>query len=176
MLFHFQLSLSDIDRGVYENLDFRVVQHPSENLAYLLTRVFAYALSYEEGLEFSASGLSDPESPALKKLGSLGAIDQWIEIGNPSARKLHKASKAANRVVVYTYKNSEHLLQEISDNKVHRAEDLQIFSLEQKLLEKLSQSMKKNNRWSILHQQGQLDIDTGEVQMVMNVKRLAVIN
>ncbi len=105
MLYHFQLDLSDVDRGIYESLDFRTVQHPSETGIYLLSRVLAYALSYQEGLEFSPSGLGDPDAPVLRAMGAMGATEIWLEIGNPSARKLHKASKAAKNVIVYTYKN-----------------------------------------------------------------------
>lgn len=165
MLYHFQLDFSDIDRSVYQTLDFRLVQHPSETAPYLLTRALAYALSYQENLEFSPSGLSDPEGPALKAVGKMGAIDLWIEIGNPSTRKLHKAGKAANNVVIYTYKNADVLMKEISEAKIHRSENLKIFAFETKFLEKLEGQLKKNNRWSLLHQQGQLDVDTGELQI-----------
>jgi YaeQ protein len=35
---HFQVTLSDVDRAVYEALDFRVARHPSESARYLTTR------------------------------------------------------------------------------------------------------------------------------------------
>lgn len=171
MLFRFQFELSDIDRGIYESLDFRIAQHPSETFTYLLTRVLAYALSYQEGLEFSAGGLSDPEAPALRAMGLNSTIDLWIEIGNPSARKLHKASKAANKVIVYTYKKAEPLIEEIVANDVHRGREIQIYAIDPKFLQALETHIKKNNRWSILLQQGQLDINidtqtiTTEVQL-----------
>ncbi|MES3037442.1 MAG: YaeQ family protein, partial [Bdellovibrionota bacterium] len=44
-LYRFKIDLSDIERGVYEQLEFRVAQHPSESLVYLLTRVLAYVLN-----------------------------------------------------------------------------------------------------------------------------------
>lgn len=87
MLYRFTIELSDIDRNIYQTLEFRVAQHPSEIPTYLLTKVLAYVLSYEEGLEFSGSGLSDPEAPAMKTTSPAGAIELWIEIGNPSAKK-----------------------------------------------------------------------------------------
>ena len=67
MLYRFLIDLSDVDRNIYQTLDFRIAQHPSEIPAYLLTRVLAYALQYQEGLEFSAAGLSDPDAAAIKK-------------------------------------------------------------------------------------------------------------
>jgi uncharacterized protein YaeQ len=163
MLYRFQIELSDIDRGVYETLDFRVSQHPSETAPYLLTRVLAYALSYQKELEFSPSGLSDPDTPALKAIGKNGGIDLWVEIGNPSARKLHKAGKSAKQVVVYTYKSAEVLFNDINANDIHRKEDLIVYSLSADFLLILESRLEKNNRWSLLLQQGQLDVDAAGV-------------
>jgi len=119
-LYRFQIELSDIQRSVYESLDFRVAQHPSEALPYLVTRVLAFALNSSEGLAFSPSGLSDPDTAAITIPDSFGGFRLWIEIGNPSARKLHKAAKAAKEVKVYTYKDPKPLIREIHEEKVHR--------------------------------------------------------
>lgn len=170
MLYRFQIELSDIDRGVYQSLDFRVVQHPSENAAYLLTRVFAYVLSFEEGIEFSAVGLGDPEAPALTVKNASGAILLWIEIGNPSAKKLHKATKQAKQVRVFTYKSAKVLLEELQANEIHKAESIEIFALDSKVLERLEKNLAKNNRWSILHQQGNVDVNTGSEDFVFELK------
>lgn len=174
MLYHFQLELSDVDRGVYETLDFRIAQHPSESAPYLLTRALAYALSYQEGLEFSPVGLGDPDAPALLSKTPMGDYNLWIEIGNPSARKLHKAGKAAKTVVIYTYKNPETLVNEIASNDVHRARDLQIFSLDAKFLAALEDVLKKNNRWTLLIQQGHLDVSAGTQDFHTEVKPVSI--
>jgi len=42
---HVQVTLSDVDREVYEKLDLRLARHPSESVRYLLTRLLAYCLS-----------------------------------------------------------------------------------------------------------------------------------
>ncbi len=170
MLFRFQIELSDIDRGVYENLDFRVAQHPSETYPYMLSRVLAYCLSYEEGLEFTPGGLADPEAPALRKLGAHNSVDLWIEIGNPSARKLHKASKIAKQVRVYTYKNPEVLLIEVRGGEVHRASELEMFAFDPKFLDVVGDKVEKNNRWSLLVQQGALDLTVGDQTFSSEVK------
>jgi uncharacterized protein YaeQ len=174
MLYRFQIELSDIDRGVYESLDFRVAQHPSETYPYMLSRVLAYCLAYQEGLEFTPGGLADPEAPALRKLGLHNAIDLWIEIGNPSSRKLHKAGKAAKEVMVFTYKNPEVLLAEIRQGDVHRAQDLQIYAFEPDFLETLGKSVEKNNRWSLLVQQGRCDLTIGAETIVGHVKKMSI--
>src|ERR1700728_1424015 len=90
--------LADADRNVYETLTLRVAHHPSESADYLLTRVLAYCLEYGEGIAFS-KGLSDPEEPAIAVRDLTGALQTWIDIGTPAGDRLHKASKAARRVV-----------------------------------------------------------------------------
>src|SRR5882757_10648038 len=62
---HLVITLSDVDRNVYEKLDIRVARHPSESARYFWQRTLAYCLSYEEGIAFSKSGLSDAEQPPV---------------------------------------------------------------------------------------------------------------
>lgn len=174
MLYRFEWDVSDIDRGVYETLDFRVAQHPSEGVPYLLTRSLAYALSYQDGLQFSAAGLSDPDAPALQAAGTHGSIGLWIEIGNPSPRKLHKASKVASRVVVYTYKNPALLVDEIKNNDVHRAQELEIYAFTPNFLEVLESKLVKNNRWSLVIQQERIDVTIGEETVSSDIQRVHI--
>ena len=53
-----------MDRGVYETLDLRVARHPSETIEYMLVRVLAYCLEYQEGIELT-EGVSSGDEPAL---------------------------------------------------------------------------------------------------------------
>ncbi len=162
MLYKFKIELSDIDRNLYETLDFRISLHPSESVIYLITRALAYALSYEDRLEFSPHGLSDPDAPALQLLDLQGSPDLWIEIGNPAPRKLHKASKLAQRVVVYTHKDPSVLVDDIKKNSVHKAERIEIYSLNHYFLESLESSLEKSNQWSLMVQDQQLHLSTPE--------------
>src|SRR6186997_285586 len=104
------IDLADSDRGVYETLALRVARHPSESEDYLVARVLAYCLEFTEGIAFSTGGLSDPDDPALAIRDLTGAITAWIEIGAPDAARVHKASKAAARVAIYTHKDPDKLL------------------------------------------------------------------
>lgn len=166
MLYQFHLALSDLDRGVYEDLSFRTALHPSENAAYLLSRALAYALSFEPNLQFSSGGLADPDAPALQAPGAHGSIDLWIDIGNPSARRLHKASKAADRVQVYTYKNPLALVEQIRAGDVHEFEKIQIYSFRSDFIADMEGVLEKNNRWSVLRQDARLDIDAGGGRLI----------
>src|SRR5688572_32055572 len=101
-LYHFEIELSDVDRETYTSLDLRLARHPSENQRYLLTRTLAYCLSYEPGIAFSKHGLSQSDEPPVAVWDDTGALRAWIDIGAPSAKRLHKAAKSGERVAVYT--------------------------------------------------------------------------
>lgn len=161
-IFHFKIDLSDLDRGVYESLDFRAAQHPSESMPYFLTRILAFVLNYEDGLNFSPQGLGDPNTPSLSILDNFGGIRLWIEIGNPSPRKLHKASKTSQKVRVYTYKNPELLIKAILSDKVHRASEIDIFSLTPEFIENLTDLVSRETRWSISYNEGTILVSSGQ--------------
>jgi uncharacterized protein YaeQ len=130
---HFDIGLSDVDRNVYETLALKVARHPSEAQDYLVARVLAYCLEYTEGIAFSR-GLSDPDEPPIAVRDLTGTLRAWIEIGAPDAARLHKASKAAPRVAVYTHKDPAQLLRSLAGEKIHRAEALELYSLGRELV------------------------------------------
>ena len=159
-LFRFKIELSDLDKNLYQSLDFRLAQHPSESLDYLLTRVFAYALSFQDGLEISATGLADPDGPALSVANPRGGFSVWIEIGNPANRKIHKASKAASTVQIFTYKDPQALLTEMAREEIFRKNEVQIFSIPAKFLKSLQNHLEKDNRWNLVFNDGNLMVST----------------
>src|SRR4051812_24389523 len=100
---HFEIQLSDVDRGVYQPLSIKAARHPSETAEHLVTRVLAYCLEFTEGLAFSR-GIAEPDEPALAVRDLTGTLKAWIDVGAPDAARLHKAAKAAPRVAVYTHR------------------------------------------------------------------------
>jgi uncharacterized protein YaeQ len=161
-LYRFRIELSDVDRSVYRSFDLRIPQHPSENETYLLTRLLAYLLSYEEGLEFAPGLCTDDEPAIFLRDPSSGGFLKWIEIGNPSARRLHKASKASGSVLIYTYKDPVNLVRELQGERVHRLETIQAFALDPKFLERLAALLSRDNAWSIFRQDGELTLGVGD--------------
>jgi uncharacterized protein YaeQ len=155
----FKVQLSDTDRGVYETLDLRVAQHPSETSAYLVTRVLAYCLSYEEGIVWS-EGLSSSEQPAIWIKTLDGRLKASIEIGTPSAERLHKASKASPRLVVYTHNNPALLTREAARMPIHRVEQIEVYAPATSLIDSLAASLSRQNDWELTRSGGQLYITT----------------
>lgn len=134
---NFDIDLADADRGCYETFALRVARHPSESEEYLVARVLAYCLEYAEGIAFS-SGISDPDDPTLAVRDLTGAIRTWIEIGAPDAERLHMARKAASRVVVYTHKDPGQLLRQWAGHRIHRADDIEVYSFDRAFIATLA--------------------------------------
>jgi uncharacterized protein YaeQ len=147
-LYNFDIDLADADRGRYETLALRVARHPSESEEYLVARVLAYCLEHAEGIAFS-SGLSDPEEPTLAVRDLTGAVRVWIEIGSPDAARLHKASKASARVVVYTHKDPAQLLRQLAGERIHRADAVEIYSFDQVLIASLVARLERRMAMSL---------------------------
>jgi uncharacterized protein YaeQ len=128
-MYHLHVALSDVDRGVYEALDLRLARHPSESERYLLTRLLAYCLSYEEGIAFSKGGLSSASDAPITVTDPTGALLAWIDIGSPSAERLHKASKLAPRVSLFTAADLPSLRREAASRPIHRLADIDVWQL-----------------------------------------------
>ena len=148
-IYNFDIDLADADRSVYETLALRLARHPSESEEYLMTRVLAYAMEHAEGIAFSTGGLSDPDAPALTVRDLSGALRAWIEVGSPDAARLHKASKASPRVVVYTHKDAERLAGRLSGERMHRAEALELYSIDPALISALTSRLDRRMAFAL---------------------------
>ena len=160
-IYNFDIQLADADRGVYEELALRVACHPSESPEYLFTRVLAYCLEFTEGLSFG-KGLSDPDEPALSVRDLTGALRVWIEVGAPDARRLHKAAKAAPRVAIYTQKDPAVLLRQWAGERIHRAEALELYSLDRALLAECVARLERRTAFGLSVSGGHLYLSFGD--------------
>ena len=160
-IYHLQVALSDVDRGVYEALDLRLARHPSESLRYLFTRTLAYCLSFEEGIAFSKGGLSAASDPPITVADPTGALLAWIDVGSPSAERLHKAAKAAPRVVLYTAAELSTLRREARSRAVHRLDEIEVFRVEPAFLDALGERVDRNTKLELVRNEGHLYVTVG---------------
>lgn len=147
-IYNFDVELADSDRDVYESLSLRVARHPSESEDYLIARLLAYLLEFVDGLAFSR-GISDPDEPAMAVRDMTGAIHTWIDIGTPDAARLHKASKVAARVVVYTHKDPRQFLNRLAGEKIHRADRLELYAIDRALVSALVARLDRRVAFSV---------------------------
>lgn len=140
----FEIQLSDVDRGVYETLSLRVARHPSETELYMVTRVLAYCLEYEEGIAFSA-GVSTTDEPAVLVRDLTGAITGWIEIGAPDAARLHLGSKKADRTRVYTHRDVEKVRAPWVGKTIFEADKIVVRSFDDGFTEAIAAKVDRRN-------------------------------
>lgn len=170
-IYNIDIDLADADRNVYETLALRVARHPSESAEYLLTRVLAYALEFEEGIAFSTGGLSEPDDPALTVRDLTGALRSWIEIGAPDPARLHKASKASPRVAVYAHKDSERWAQRLAGERIHRVEALEVYVFDPVMIGALASRLDRRMAFALSVSERELFISIGAETLSGRVTR-----
>jgi uncharacterized protein YaeQ len=159
-MFRIRIDLSDVDRSVYTQLDLRVARHPSETPRHMIARTLAYCLCHEEGIAFSR-GLSTSDEPALWVKDLTGQTTVWIEVGTPSADRLHRARKAVDRVVVVTHNAPALLFNEVRGKTVHRRETIEVYSLAPPLLDGIAEATDRNASWEVVRSDGVLYVTVG---------------
>ncbi|MEE2788431.1 MAG: YaeQ family protein [Myxococcota bacterium] len=165
IMHRFEIELSDVDEGRYESLDLRVARHPSEGLPYLMTRVLVWTLRRGDDLDMSKAGLSTGEAPALLAYDLTGRMRHWVDIGRPSAERIHKASKTAQHVSIYTYKNGQSLVDALNRATVHRRSDIDLFEVDADFLEALARTLDRSNHWTIVRTDGAIYVTAGETTL-----------
>ena len=132
----FTINLSNTDTGIYESFELRVARHPSETADFLITRVMAWCLEYREGLAFAGGGVSDRDEPTLYAKDLTGSYTLWVELGVPSAERLHQASKACPNVAVYCHKDAVRL-KKLEDATIHRAQSIKVMLMSPEFIQGL---------------------------------------
>lgn len=159
----FQIDLSDVDRGVYAQIELRVAQHPSESVPFMLTRLMAYLFEYNEDLTFGR-GVSTAEEPAVYQQDPTGRWRLWIDIGAPSAERLHRASKRADRVLIYTHRDPDDVARRLTGQTIHQADSLRIFGVPESLIEPLSAAVRRRNAWGVVRSGGEIYVSGAGIE------------
>ena len=128
-----QLSVADMDRGVYADHALTLALHPSETEERLMVRLLAYALFAPKDdargtLQF-ARGLSDTDEPDLWQHDLSGQLVQWIEVGQPDERRMLRASSRAEQATFVSYSASTPIWWAGVKNKLTRTSRLAVWQL-----------------------------------------------
>ena len=101
-IFKVNLTLANIDEQHYQDYRLTLAQHPSETDHRLVIRVAAFALFAHEEPEFS-KGLCVDEEPDLWTHSPTGEVLHWIELGQPSDKRIRQALSKAAKVTFIGY-------------------------------------------------------------------------
>ncbi|MDC0672742.1 YaeQ family protein [Nannocystis radixulma] len=172
-LYHLQISLSDVDRGVYEDLDLRIARHPSESLRFMLTRTIAYCLSLAEGIAFSKDGIASTDDAPIAVRDPTGVLLEWIDVGSPSAERLHKATKAARSVSLFTATPLTQLRRDAA--AIHKVETIAVWRLEPAFLDALEASLDRKCKLELVRTDGQLYVTIGGTSIEGPITRESLV-
>ena len=101
-IFKVELNIADMDRGYYGDHVLTIARHPSETDSRMMARVLAFAIHASDSLTFG-KGMSSDDEPDLWRKDLTGAIELWIDLGQPDERRIRRACGRSQQVYVYTY-------------------------------------------------------------------------
>ncbi|MDT0158272.1 YaeQ family protein [Microbacterium sp. ARD32] len=154
----FDVHLADVDRGVYDEFTLRVARHPSETDAYMLTRLLAYCLEYEEGIAFT-EGVAATDEPAVLVRDLTDRVTAWVEVGAPDAARLHYGSKLADRTAIYTYRDPVKVIANWAGKTIHEADAIVLHSFDAGFLDDAASALARRNTMTVSVTERQLYLE-----------------
>ncbi len=101
-IFKADLQIADMDRGYYAQHALTLARHPSETDERMMVRLLAFALNASETLLFGR-GLGTEDEADIWAKDLTGAIQCWIDVGQPEPRDLRKACGRSAQVILYSF-------------------------------------------------------------------------
>jgi uncharacterized protein YaeQ len=166
------IDLADSDRDRYGRLQATVARHPSETAERLLARVLAYALSHEEGLEFT-KGVGAGDEPDLWLKGPDGRVRLWIEVGLPDAERLLKAGRHAGKVILFAFGSGRPRWESAHLPRLAATGNIDVYGLDLRFLQQLAERLERAIDWSLAVSGGTLYLTVAGTTLESPVAHLA---
>lgn len=157
-IFKAELQIADMDRQYYDGHALTIARHPSETDERMMVRILAFIKHAHEALAFG-KGLSADDEADLWLKDLTGAIDLWIEVGQPDEKHLLKACGRSSKVVVYSYSSMSNIWWSQIAAKVERAKNLSVFNLPAATSQALTKLAQRNMQLQCTIQDGQIWIN-----------------
>lgn len=163
-----RIALSDLDRNLYESLNLTIALHPSETLERMVARILAYCLNAQDNLIF-CKGLSDADEADLWARNLNDAIELWIDVGEPAAERIKKASRLAKAVKVYSF-NSKSDTWWTQGQEEFTQLKAQWFQFPWPQVQALAATVNKTMDWSMTISENSIFVSTedGDVEVTLN--------
>ena len=147
-IYNLSIDLADIDRGLYERFDLCIARQPSETVEYMFMRVIAYCLEYGDGIMFT-QGVAAGNEPAVLIRDLTGRITAWIEVGMPDTERLHRGLKLAGRAAVYTHRDVQKLLMQLSATNIDRLATVPVYEFNRAFVDEVAGLLERRSAVSI---------------------------
>jgi uncharacterized protein YaeQ len=154
------IQIADMDRNYYQDHTLTLARHPSETDERMMIRLLAFAIHASESLSFT-KGLFDTDEPDLWQKDLTGAIDLWIEVGQPDEKRLMKACGRSEQVIVYSYSATSHIWYKQIASKLERGRNLSVVNIPSEASGQLEKLAKRNMQLQCTIQDGQIYLTDG---------------
>jgi uncharacterized protein YaeQ len=158
-IFKAGLQIADMERNYYHDHALTIARHPSETDERMMVRLLAYALHAGPALSFG-KGVSDDDEPDLWRKDLTGAIELWIDVGQPDDKRIRKACGRAAQVYVYSYGRHGIWWEQIG-SKLERTRNLTVVQLPAAATQALAKLAKRNMQLNCTIQDGQIWMSDG---------------
>jgi uncharacterized protein YaeQ len=174
-VFKADLQIADMDRNYYQDHALTIAQHPSETDERMMVRILAFALHASDALAFG-KGLSTEDEPDLWQKDLTGAVDLWIDVGQPDERDIRKACGRARRVVVVTYGRAADVWWSQNRGKLERLDNLTVMHLPEAATQALAALTERTMRLQCTIQDGQVWMggEAGTSQIEPEIRKASV--
>ena len=124
----------------------------------MMVRILAFVLHAHEALSFG-KGLSTDDEPDLWQKDLTGAIELWIDVGQPDEKRIMKACGRSNQVMIYSYSSMSNIWWNQIASKVDRAKNLSVFNLPAATSQALAKLAQRSMQLQCTIQDGQVWIN-----------------
>lgn len=173
-IFKADIQIADMDRHYYQDHSLTIARHPSETDERMMVRLLAFARHAHEALVFG-KGLSDSEEPDIWQKDLTGAIDLWIDVGQPDDRRILKACGRATEVKIYSYSSNSAIWWNQTGSRVDRAKNLEVINLSSATSQAMARLAQRNMQLQFTLQDGEIWVNgNGEtLQIDLSVLKAA---
>lgn len=176
IIYKAQLQIADMDRALYADHAVTLARHPSETDERMMMRLLAFALNVPADdrsgrLEF-AKDLWDVKEAALWQHDDTGALQHWIDVGQPDDKRLLRAAGRSTRVSVYSHSQSTALWWRDLHNRVSRIDNLTVWQVEPQQSQALGALAARTLQLQVTVQDGSLWISGGSNTVEISPVRL----
>ena len=161
-IFRAEIQIADMERNYYRDHTLTLARHPSETDERMMVRLLAFALHADEALAFGR-GLSAEDEPDLWRKDLTGAIQVWIDVGQPDEKLVRRACGRATRVYVYSYGgNVAAQWWKQSGDKLERSANLGVINIDQAESRAMAKLAQRTMRLQYTIQEGEVLISDGQ--------------
>lgn len=166
------LQISDLDRHYFQDHTLTLARHPSETEERLMVRVLTFALHADEALSFGR-GVGTEDEPSLWQRDATGAIDLWLEIGQPDEKTIRQACGRSKQVIIYVYgPRGAEAWWENQRASLDRLKNLAVILLPMESVRSLAGMASSSMQLQLTIQDGQVWIANGTQTLHLELQRL----